>query len=65
MGTRAERMWYGGVKVTLVAVAGGMGNPTFMCGGRDTWGSSDPSSRPDCTAQGFSSGKSKPHNFWL
>ena len=33
--------------------------------GIDTLGVSDPSPRPDCTAQGYSSRKVNPHNFWL
>ena len=32
---------------------------------RDTLGASDPSPRPDCTAEGSSARKMNPHNFWL
>ena len=31
--------------------------------GKDNWGMSDPSPRPDCVAQGSSARKLKPHNF--
>ena len=33
--------------------------------GRDTLGVSDPSPRPDSIAQGSSTRKVSPHNFWL
>ena len=33
--------------------------------GRDAMGVSDPSPRPDHTAQGSSTGNVNPHNFWL
>ena len=33
--------------------------------GRDNWGASNPSPRPDCTAQGSNTGKIKPHNLCL
>ena len=48
---------------------GRMGAPTIAVWriqiGKDTCGASNPSPRPDCTAQGSSAGEILPPKFWL
>ena len=60
MGRRAElQRW---AKRQYGVEGGGSSSRTD---GRDTLGASDPSLRPDHTAQGSSTGKIDPHYHWL
>ena len=59
---RRDMVWYPEAVVAEWAVHVRM---WWVKMGRATLGASDPSPRSDCTAQGSSTRRINPHNFWL